>query len=55
MAFVLFFVLFGVTFMDIMPNTKSEWDYQSFGLTASAALTFIVNLQVRIFNDIDMK
>lgn len=45
-AFVIFFVLFGITFLDVMPNTKTEWDYQSFGLTASAALTFVVNLQV---------
>lgn len=46
-AFVVFFVLFGITFLDIMPNTKSEWDFQSFGLTASAALVFIVNIQVQ--------
>eukprot|EP00731_Ephydatia_muelleri_P034005 Em0044g25a len=45
-AFVVFFVLFGITFLDIMPNTKSEWDFQSFGLTASAALVFIVNIQI---------
>eukprot|EP00731_Ephydatia_muelleri_P016058 Em0009g482a len=45
-AFVIFFVLFGITFLDVMPNTKTEWDYQSFGLTASAALTFVVNLQI---------
>ena len=46
-AFVVFFILFGVVFMDIMPNTKSEWDFQSFSLAASAALVFIVNFQVR--------
>ena len=47
-AIVVFFVLFGITFSDVMAVGGSEWDYQSFGLAASAALTFIVNLQVSL-------
>ena len=47
MAFVLFFVLFGLTFLDFYADGY-EWDYQSFGMAASGALVLIVNLQVRI-------
>eukprot|EP00731_Ephydatia_muelleri_P016102 Em0009g526a len=45
-AIVIFFVLFGISFCDIMPLGGYEWDYQSFGLAASAALTVVVNLQI---------
>lgn len=51
-ALVIFFILFGITFLDIMPVGGSEWDYQSFGLAASAALTFIVNFQVSCYPDL---
>ena len=46
-AFVLFFVLFGLTFLNLFPDGY-EWDYQSFGVAASGALILIVNLQVLI-------
>ena len=46
-AFVLFFVLFGLTFLNLFPNGY-EWDYQSFGVAASGALILIVNLQVLV-------
>ena len=45
-AFVLFFVLFGMTFLNLFPSGY-EWDYQSFGVAASGALILIVNLQVQ--------
>lgn len=48
-AIVIFFVLFGISFCDIMPLGGYEWDYQSFGLAASAALTVVVNLQVSTY------
>ena len=44
-AFSLFFVLFGMTFLNFFA-TGFEWDYQSFGVAASGALIIIVNLQV---------
>ena len=44
-AFILFFVLFGLTFLDLYADGY-EWDYQSFGVAASGALILIVNLQV---------
>ena len=47
MAFVLFFVLFGLTFLNLFPDGY-EWDYQSFGVAASGALILIVNLQVLV-------
>ena len=47
MAVVLFFVLLGIMAFDHHPD-GFEWDYQSFGLAASCALTIIVNLQVSI-------
>ena len=50
MALVLFFVLFGLTFLDFY-DEGYEWDYQSFGTAASGALVLIVNLQVRLFFD----
>lgn len=46
MAFVLFFVLFGLTFLNLFPGGY-EWDYQSFGVAASGGLILIVNLQVQ--------
>ena len=45
-AFVLFFVLFGMTFLNLFADGY-EWDYQSYGVAASGGLTLIVNLQVR--------
>ena len=45
MAFILFFVLFGLTFLDFYKEGY-EWDYQSFGTAASGGLILIVNLQV---------
>lgn len=45
-AFVIFFVLMGMTLFNEYP-AGWEWDFQSFGLAASGALTIIVNLQVR--------
>ena len=45
-AFILFFVLFGLTFLDFY-DEGYEWDYQSIGTAASGALVLIVNLQVR--------
>lgn len=44
-AIILFFVLLGITAFDNHPDGY-EWDYQSFGLAASCALTIIVNFQV---------
>ena len=44
-AFILFFVLFGMTFLNYY-SEGYEWDYQSVGLAASGALVLIVNLQV---------
>ena len=46
MAIILFFVLFGLTFLDFYED-GFEWDYQSFGTAASGGLVLIVNLQVR--------
>ena len=46
MAFVIFFLLFGMTAFNEY-STGYEWDYQSFGVAASGALIIIVNLQVR--------
>jgi hypothetical protein len=34
-----------MTFLDFFPDGY-EWDYQSFGVAASAGLILIVNLQV---------
>lgn len=51
-AIMIFFVLFGITFLDVMPVGGSEWDYQSFGVAASAALTFVVNLQVSSYTHV---
>ena len=45
MAVVFFFILMGMTLGNYYPDGY-EWDYQSFGLAASGALTIIVNLQV---------
>ena len=45
MAFVIFFVLLGMTLFNEYASGY-EWDYQSFGLAASGALTIIVNAQV---------
>ena len=44
-AVVFFFILFGLTFLNFLPEGY-EWDYQSFGVAASGALTVIVNFQV---------
>ena len=44
-AFVLYFVLFGMTFLNFF-EPGFEWDYQSLGVAASGALVLIVNLQV---------
>ena len=44
-AVVFFFVFFGMAAFNVYP-AGYEWDYQSYGLTVSAALTIIVNLQV---------
>lgn len=44
-AFVFFFILFGMTFLNTY-GEGYEWDYQSFGVAASGALILIVNLQV---------
>lgn len=44
-AMVFFLVLFGLTYQNFYYE-GFEWDYQSFGLAASGALTIIVNLQV---------
>ncbi len=44
-AIVIFFVLFGMVAFNVHPNGY-DWDYQSYGLAASGALTVIVNLQV---------
>ena len=44
-AIILFFVLFGIVGFNTMQEGY-EWDYQSFGLAASCALTIIVNCQV---------
>ena len=44
-ALAFFFILFGIVAFDVVPRGY-EWDYQSFGLAASGALTIIVNLQV---------
>ena len=44
-AVVFFFILMGMTLTNFFPDGY-EWDYQSFGLAASGALTIIVNLQV---------
>lgn len=46
-AIVFFFVLFGMTLFNFYPGGY-EWDYQSFGVAASGALTLIVNLQVSV-------
>ncbi len=45
-AFTVFFILMGMTLFNEFA-AGWEWDYQSFGLAASGALTIIVNLQVR--------
>ena len=45
MAVVFFFILMGMTLTNFFPEGY-EWDYQSFGLAASGALTITVNLQV---------
>ena len=45
-AFTVFFILLGMTLFN-ESAAGWEWDYQSFGLAASGALTIIVNLQVR--------
>ena len=45
MAVVFFFILMGMTLFNFYPDGY-EWDYQSFGLAASGALTIIVNFQV---------
>ena len=42
---IIFFVLFGFTYLNVMPQ-GFEWDYQSVGFAASGALIVIVNLQV---------
>ena len=44
-AFALYFVLFGLTFLNFF-EPGYEWDYQSLGVAASGALVVIVNLQV---------
>jgi phospholipid-translocating ATPase len=44
-AVVFFFILMGMTLTNFFPEGY-EWDYQSFGLAASGALTITVNLQV---------
>ena len=41
----MFFILMGMTLFNEFA-AGWEWDYQSFGLAASGALTIIVNLQV---------
>lgn len=46
-AFVVFFILMGMTLFNEFP-AGWEWDFQSFGLAASAALVVIVNLQVSL-------
>lgn len=46
-ALILFFVLFGIVGFNTTPEGY-EWDYQSFGLAASCALTIIVNCQIAI-------
>ena len=46
-AIVFFFGLFGMTLLNFYSGGY-EWDYQSFGLAASGALTIIVNLQVSV-------
>ena len=45
-AVVFFFILMGMTLTNFFPEGY-EWDYQSFGLAASGALTITVNLQVQ--------
>ena len=49
MALVIFFVLFGMVAFNVYPGGY-PWDYQSYGLAASGALTIIVNLQVSKHN-----
>ena len=44
-AIAFFFMLFGMTAFNQYPSGY-EWDYQSYSLAASGALTIIVNLQV---------
>jgi len=45
-AFILFFVLFGMVAFNVFGSGGNAWDYQSYGVAASGALTIIVNLQV---------
>ena len=45
MAFTVFFVLFGIVYLNVYEEGY-EWDYQSFSYAASGALVIIVNLQV---------
>ena len=47
-AIIFFFVFFGMVGFNFYPDGY-EWDYQSFGLAASASLTVIVNLQVMVY------
>ena len=44
-AFILFFVLFGMAFLNFYEE-GFEWDYESYGTATSGALVLIVNLQV---------
>jgi phospholipid-translocating ATPase len=46
-AVVFFFILMGMTLTNFFPEGY-EWDYQSFGLAASGALTITVNLQIAL-------
>jgi phospholipid-translocating ATPase len=46
-AIVVFFVLFGITYLNIYQEGY-EWDYQSFAYAASGALVCIVNIQVAL-------
>ena len=46
-ALIFFFILMGMTLFNFYPDGY-EWDYQSFGLAASGALTIIVNFQVKL-------
>ncbi len=45
-ALVLFFVQFGLTYLNVYGGEGYEWDFQSFGYAASGALVLIVNIQV---------
>ena len=47
-AFLIFFVLFGVSYNAFLPGVGYELDYDSFTFMTAGALTLIVNLQVQV-------